>query len=162
MTIEILDDHRTEIDRLAEILQAAVEAGGSLNFVLPYSVEEARTFWRGVQGSLVFVARIEGEIVGTVQLVPAKQPNQLHRADVAKLMVYPSARRLGVARALMLALEAKAVSMGRTLLTLDTRTDDSAFGLYVSLGYTLLGTISDFALAPEGDLVAASFFYKRL
>jgi GNAT superfamily N-acetyltransferase len=61
-------------------------------------------------------------ILGTVQLDLEMPPNQQHRAAVAKLLVDPAARRRGIGRALMIALEEIARSEGRTLLTLDTVT----------------------------------------
>jgi GNAT superfamily N-acetyltransferase len=66
------------------------------------------------------LARRGDRIVGTVQLDLDMPPNQQHRASVAKLLVHPAARRLGIGRALMFALEKMARSEGRTLLTLDT------------------------------------------
>ncbi|RYG22061.1 GNAT family N-acetyltransferase, partial [bacterium] len=74
MVVEVLKDIESEIEALAEILHACVHGGASVNFVLPFSVDDARTFWRRLSGSTVFVARIEGRVVGTVSLVPAKQP----------------------------------------------------------------------------------------
>ncbi len=163
MTIETLDKIEDELDALAEILHECVLGGASVNFILPFSVEDARAWWQKVQGSIVFVARIDGEVVGTVSLVPAKQPNQPHRADVAKLLVHPKARRNGVANALMTALERRALEEGRTLLCLDTNSGEDAERLYHALGYTLLGKIPGFSIPTTGgDPKPASFFYKQL
>jgi hypothetical protein len=161
--IEVLKDIGSEIEALAEILHACVHGGASVNFVLPFSLDDAKAFWRRVSGSIVFVARIEGKVVGTVQLVPAKQPNQPHRADVAKLLVHPKARRQGVARALMTALEERALADGRTLLCLDTNTGDAAEPLYQSMGYTLLGVVPGYSVPVRGgEPMSASFYYKGL
>jgi ribosomal protein S18 acetylase RimI-like enzyme len=58
---------------------------------------------------------------------PANQP---HRAEVRKLLVHPKLRRQGIARALMAEVERHAVALFLSLLTLDTRTGDSAEPLY--------------------------------
>jgi ribosomal protein S18 acetylase RimI-like enzyme len=111
----------------------------------------------------VIVARAADRIVGSVQLDFAWPPNQQHRADVAKLLVHPDARRRGIARALMLALEALARSERRTLLTLDTWTGSHAEALYRSLGYVEVGVIPRFArgsLTPE--LEPTTIMYKEL
>ena len=111
----------------------------------------------------MLVARWSGRIAGTVQLEPAAQPNQQHRAEVVKLLVHPDARRRGIARALMSALEDVARLEHRTLLTLDTRTGDRAEPLYVSLGYISAGVIPRFARAPHSpELQATTIFYKEL
>ena len=85
---------------------------------------EAEAFWRRQlplppRGAIV-IARSDDGIDGCVMLVPAWAPNQPHRGDVAKLLVHRRARRRGLGRALMAALEAHARAVGLTLLTLDT------------------------------------------
>ena len=158
-----------EVEALADILHACVRAGASVNFVLPFPLEDARAFWRRVLGTMeaghrrLLVARRDGRTVGTVQLDLSTPPNQPHRAEVTKLLVHPEARRLGIARALMQAVEELARREHRSLLTLDTRTGDNAEPLYRDLGFTLVGVIPRYAIAPEGGrLDATSFMYKEL
>lgn len=159
-----------DVDMLGDVLHAVVQAGAGVSFFVPFSIDEARAFWRdtvlpGVPSGVrqVLVARTGDLIVGTVQLVLALPPNQRHRADVAKLLVHPSARRRGIARALMLALEDVARAGGRTLLTLDTVTGSGAEALYSSLGYVTVGVIPRYAraaLTPE--LESTTIMYKEL
>ena len=111
----------------------------------------------------VLVARQGERIVGTVQINLAVPPNQQHRADVAKLLVHPDARRQGIARSLMLAVEPIARAEGRTLLTLDTVSRSNAETLYCSLGYVVAGIIPRYArgsLTP--DLEDTTIMYKEL
>jgi ribosomal protein S18 acetylase RimI-like enzyme len=171
---EILTFSAAEMDAalpdLSTLLHACVQAGASISFVLPFSPEEAAAFWtekvrpgvaRGTR--VLLVARQGGAITGTVQLDIDTPPNQPHRGDVCKLMVHPEARRQGTARALMLALEGEARRLGRTLLTLDTRTADKAEPLYASLGYQTVGIIPNFALNTARDgLHGTTIMYKAL
>ena len=159
-----------EIDMLAEVLRAVVNGGAGVSFFVPYSLDDAWSFWNEKvlppmreSTRRVLVARREGKIVGTVQLNLAMPPNQRHRAEVAKLLVHPSARRLGIARALMLEIEKLARAEGRMLLTLDTVTASHAETLYRSLNYIVAGVIPRFArgsLTP--DLEDATIMYKEL
>jgi GNAT superfamily N-acetyltransferase len=159
-----------EVDMLADILHAVVYDGAGVSFVAPFSHDEARAFWiekvlPGVRAGTrrVLVARWGTRIVGTVQLDLATPPNQMHRAEVLKMLVHPDARRRGIARALMVALERVAQTEGKTLLTLDTWTGSSAESLYQSLGYATVGVIPRYArgsLTPE--LEPATFMYKEL
>jgi GNAT superfamily N-acetyltransferase len=159
-----------DLDALSEVLHAVVHTGAGVSFVAPFAVEEARAFWidkvlPGVRtGSrCVLVARHDGRIVGTVQIDCATPPNQTHRAEVLKLLVHPVARRRGIARALMIAVEEVARSRGRTLLTLDTWTGSHAEQLYNSLGYVTVGVIPRYArgsLTPQ--LEPATIMYKEL
>jgi ribosomal protein S18 acetylase RimI-like enzyme len=159
-----------DIDMLSDLLRAVVHDGAGVSFIVPFSREDAREFWTervlpGVRAATrrVLVARRGDEIVGTVQLDLATPPNQRHRADVLKLLVHPAARRRGIARALMIAVEPLALSDGRTLLTLDTWTGSHAEHLYRSLGYAVIGVVPRYArgsLTPA--LEPATFMYKEL
>jgi GNAT superfamily N-acetyltransferase len=161
-------DH--DIEMLADVLRAVVYGGAGVSFFVPFTIDDARAFWRErvlpavcARTRRVIVARANGRIVGTVQLDLSVPPNQRHRADVAKLLVHPTARRRGIARALMIALEAVAQAEGRTLLTLDTVTGSAAEPLYVSLGYVAVGVIPRYARkALSDDLEAATIMYKEL
>jgi ribosomal protein S18 acetylase RimI-like enzyme len=156
-------------EALTDVLHACVHDGASVNFVLPFAPDDARAFWRRVLGMLaagtrrLLVARRDGRTIGTVQLDMATPPNQPHRAEVTKLLVHPAARRQGIARALMLAIEEVARRERRSLLTLDTRTGDNAEPLYCDLGFTPIGVVPGYSIAPEGGrLDATTFMYKAL
>lgn len=159
-----------DIDMLGEVLHAVVHTGAGVSFIVPFSPEEARAFWLArvlpavrARACHVLVARWGARIVGTVQLDLPWPPNQPHRAEVAKLLVHPDARRRGIARALMIALEDIAQSESRTLLTLDTWTGSAAEQLYLSLGYIEVGVIPRFARgAHTPDLEPTTIMYKEL
>ena len=156
------------LDALAEVLHAVVLDGASVGFVLPFSLDDALAFWRDrvlpaqrAGARRIWIARAGGRIAGTVQLLLDTPPNQRHRAEIAKLLVHPEARRLGIGRALMQAAESAARAEGRTLLTLDTRTGDRAEPLYRSLGYETAGVIPGYARGPHtADLEATTIMYK--
>ena len=170
LDIELLDAVALDaaISDLAELLQACVQNGASVGFVLPLPIEEAARFWRGLapsvtEGSrLLLVARADGRIAGTVQLSLAVMPNGRHRAEINKLLVHPESRRRGIARALMIEAEALARCRDRTLLVLDTANGEAAEPLYASLGYERVGIVPDYAITPWGVLEATTIMYKRL
>jgi ribosomal protein S18 acetylase RimI-like enzyme len=159
-----------DLDALAGILHASVHSGASVGFILPFTLEDAAAFWRdrvmpaAQSGArLVLLARLDGRLAGTVQLILDTFPNQRHRAEIAKLLVHPDARRLGIGRALMLAAEEIARAERRTLLTLDTRTGDTAEPLYRSLGYIPAGVIPGYARSPLfPEFEATTIMYKPL
>ena len=64
-------------------------------------------------------------------------PNQPHRAEIAKMMTHPDHRGRGAATALMREAESLARARGRTLLTLDTATEEGASLFYEELGFSL-------------------------
>ena len=159
-----------DVDMLADVLHAVVYDGAGVSFVVPFSKDESRRFWvekvlPGVRAGTrrVLVARLGDRTVGTVQVDLAMPPNQQHRGEVLKLLVHPDARRRGIARRLMLALEDVARAEHRSLLTLDTWTGGYAETLYRSLEYVVVGVIPRYARGSTTPaLEPATFMYKEL
>jgi ribosomal protein S18 acetylase RimI-like enzyme len=160
--VERLSDE--DVRGLADLLVDVVNDGASVGFLPPLSRDEAARYWRGLpmRELILFVARGERGIVGTVHARLASLPNATHRAEIAKLMVRTDARRHGIARSLMGAAEAAALAAGRTLLHLDTREGDAANDLYRSLGYVEAGRFPRWARNPDGSLLTTVLYYKML
>ncbi|MBI1379742.1 MAG: GNAT family N-acetyltransferase [Planctomycetaceae bacterium] len=156
-----------DVERLVDLVLETVRSDAAIGFLETATRADVRAYWRGVlaaahPNTLLFVARRGAAIVGTVQVQPARAQNQPHRAEIAKLMVHPTARRTGLGRALMEAAEAGARRIGLTLITLDTRAGDTAENLYQSLGWTRLGSIPDYALDPDGRTLHGTAVYYKL
>lgn len=157
------------LGEFAALLQACVEDGASIGFVLPFSDKEAEAYWRnkvlpGLGGGLILLAALAGgRVVGTVQLDHDTFPNQRHRAELRKLLVHPAFRRRGIARMLMAEIEQRASRLGRSLITLDTRSGDGAEPLYASLGYKVAGVIPGYCRDTLVDrLDPTTIMYKTI
>lgn len=152
--------------RLADILIACVEAGASVSFLPPLSRERATAFWHraatdvGAGKRVLLAAWRDGEMLGTGMLDLATPENQPHRAEIQKILVHPSARRSGVGRHIMQALERSAMAAGRTLLTLDTRAGDAGEALYRANGWHEAGRIPNYARDADGTPHDTLFFWK--
>ncbi|VVE48014.1 GNAT family N-acetyltransferase [Pandoraea pneumonica] len=181
ITLQRLDGAQAlaAVDALADVLIDCVEGGASVSFMLPLTRERATAFWRKVADGVargervLLVAREEdgdmlgandrsGRIVGTVQLILDLPENQPHRADVAKMLVHRDARRQGVAQKLMTAIDDVARTEGRHVLVLDTVTGGDAERLYQRSGWQRAGDVPKFALMPDGEFCATTFYYKHL
>jgi ribosomal protein S18 acetylase RimI-like enzyme len=149
---------------LVELLINVVEEGASIGFISPLNKSDADEYWKEViqPGTILYVAREDQKIVGSVQLHLALKENGLHRAEVAKLMVHTGSRRKGIARKLMYAIEEKAKSENRSLLVLDTRAGDPSNILYLSLGYIESGRIPKYAKSSNGKLDDTVYYYKEV
>ena len=157
-----------EIRGLSDVLIDCVEGGASVSFMLPMSRAKAETFWRGAAAGVARGERVvisaedeTGSIVGTVQVILAQPENQPHRGDLAKMLVHRRARRRGVGAALLVAAERSALAAGKTLLVLDTASDD-AERLYARQGWQRCGQIPNYALLPDGTPCATTYFFKSL
>jgi ribosomal protein S18 acetylase RimI-like enzyme len=164
------DDIAAHICELGALLHACVHDGASIGFVLPFTTQESEAFWNSAvlpavrNGTRVlWVAQARGRIAGSVQLDHDTPRNQPHRAEVRKLLVHPGLRRQGIAQALMSELERTASQLGRSLLTLDTRTGDIAEPLYASRGYRTVGIIPGYCRHTiEDRLDSTTIMYKNL
>lgn len=159
---------QTLLPDLVHLLCATVGAGASIGFWPPLDEAEAARYWDGMiaeveAGSRVLLVARQGQaVVGSIQLALARWPNARHRAEVQKLMVTPAARRQGIGRVLLGAIEDEARLVGRTLLVLDTRLGDAAETLYLKDGYTRLGEIPNYVSEVDGSQSATVVFHKQL
>ncbi|MFD3654955.1 GNAT family N-acetyltransferase [Streptomyces sp. NPDC058620] len=158
----------TYADELAALLVDTVNGGSSVGFLAPLDRGEAAAWWRERAASveaghhLVWLARDGERVAGTIGLVRPPLPNARHRAEVAKLMVRPSARGQGLGRRLLAAAEEAAAASGVTLLILDTESGSPAEHLYRSAGWTECGSIPDYAGNPAGVLKPTTFYYRTV
>jgi GNAT superfamily N-acetyltransferase len=158
------------LEALSQILAYSVAEGAAISFMAPLSLEAATLFWsRDVQPEVIagrrilFGAERDGDFLGSVQLITAMPPNQPHRCEIAKMIVHPRSRRLGIGRALMNRALDRARELGKTLVTLDTRTGDVAEPLYASVGFEVAGVIPDFAWDPDGKARhATTYMFRRI
>jgi acetyltransferase len=145
-----------------------VHHGASVGYLAPLGQSEALGYWLGVRAAvadgsrILLVALQDGQPAGTVQLDLCQKANGTNRAEVQKLLVHSSARRAGLARALMREAEALAVSLKRGLLFLDTLAGSGAEQFYQACGYTRLGELPDYATDTAGQWRATAIYFKQL
>ncbi len=132
------------LDDFQRLLAACVEQGANIGFILPLADSVNRRFWteavrRPGPGHPGAVCRAAGRPGGRQRAAGAGYPGQpaapRGRGQVAGASGLPAP---GTPRRLMQAVEAAARAEGRELLTLDTRSDDHAEPLYLSLGYQVV------------------------
>ncbi len=158
----------SQMHAFVALLEDAVNDGASLGFLPPLDPIAAVTYWHDCIDDLeenrtLLLAVYDGKsLLGSVQLALCTRPNGAHRAEVNKLMVHTTARRLGLGKSLMAAAEDHARRIGRTLLVLDTRKGDPSESLYRRLGYLAAGEIPRYARSAGGELHTTILFFKEL
>lgn len=162
--IEQLESIEEDLAELSAVLIEVVNDGASIGFLPPLEASEANKYWECAISTdvILFVAKINGQIVGSVQLQLCTKQNGKHRAEIGKLMTHPQYRRCGVGRLLMKKAEERAAQEDRSLLVLDTREGDPSNLLYNSLGYVQAGRIPNYAISSNGELDATIIYYKSL
>ncbi|VTR60496.1 Acetyltransferase [Serratia fonticola] len=87
---------------LAQLLTDAVTHGASVGYDTQIPHEDAESYFHSLRPALakgellLWIARDESGVIGTVQLALCQKPNGRNRAEVQKLLVHSRARRNGV------------------------------------------------------------------
>lgn len=164
VAVEQLISTEVHMEELTELLIQVVDDGASIGFLPPVDLSDAMNYWEDVLNPsvILFVAKRNNRIVGSVQLHLCTKQNGIHRAEIAKLMTHPNYRRHGIGRLLMKSAEERAMREKRSLLILDTREGDPSNHLYASLDYIQVGRIPDYVKSVDGEFQATIYYYKTL
>ncbi|MBR0665083.1 GNAT family N-acetyltransferase [Plastoroseomonas hellenica] len=163
--VEELND--AEMGELCEATDAAIIEGGGFGWLGPQGRAPLERHFRGVllvPERELFVARMDGHIVGSAQLVrpPRNNEAQAFAAQLTHAYIAPYARGFGLARLLMKRVEEYAAAAGHRVLNLDVReTQSTAIALFEAVGYRHWGTHPFYARA-DGRTVAGLHYYKLL
>ena len=161
----VLDAH--DLADLCEATNAAIIEGGGFGWV---QSQDRAALARHFSGALLvpdrslFLARLDGTVVGSAQLVrpPRNNEAQAFAAQLTHAYIAPYARGFGLARLLVRRVEERAGAMGIRVLNLDVRaTQETAITLFEGLGYTRWGSHPAYARI-SGQTVAGLFYYRVL
>lgn len=163
--VQALDED--DLQALCECVDASILEGGGFAWVRPQGRSVLERYFRGillVPERLLFVARQDGIIVGSAQLVRPSRSNeaQAMNASVTQFHIAPYARGTGLGRILLEEIISGARAMGYQFLNLDVRESQSrAIALFLSLGFEKWGTNPYYAL-DDGQMLRGHYFVKRL
>ena len=161
---ELTDD---DLETLCEAADAAIIEGGGFGWVRSPGRLALQRYFRGVllvPERELFVARLDGTIVGSAQLVrpPRNNEAQAFAATLTHAFVAPYARGHGLASLMHRRVEDGARALGYQVLNLDVReTQAAAISLYERLGYQRWGEHPAYARVG-GRTVRGVYFYKLL
>ncbi|WP_439816379.1 GNAT family N-acetyltransferase [Zavarzinia sp. CC-PAN008] len=164
--VETLDD--AELEDLVDLTFEAVQEGAGFGWTDPPPPRMTlETFWKGVllvpQRSL-FLARVNGTVVGMAQMIGALPNNQAgaFAAEVSTLYVSDLARHRGLAVAILREIEALALARRLGQLDLHVRADrTAAIALFEQYGFARWGTKPRYALV-RGQYLAGHYYSKVL
>ncbi len=157
--------HAGDIDDLCDATDAAIESGGGFGWVELPAREVLERYWQGVvtmPSRELFVARLDGVICGTCQLV--KPPNnneaQSFALQLTTNFIAPWARSHRLAEMLIRIAEKYAIKEKYEVINLDIReTLTSAMRLYESMGYQQIGQHPHYAKV-DGEVLKGYYYCK--
>jgi ribosomal protein S18 acetylase RimI-like enzyme len=163
--VERLSD--ADLADLAEATDAAIIEGGGFGWIEPQGRAALERHFRGlllVPERELFVARLDGHVVGSALLVrpPRNNEAQAFSATLTHAYVAPYARGFGLARLMVTKVEERAAALGHRVINLDVReTQTTAIALFESLGYQHWGT-HPFYARVSGQTVAGRYYMRTL
>ena len=139
ITIREASEH--DRDAVWEIFHAVVAPGDTYVFDPDIPREDALAYWFQ-PGTITYVAESDGRVVGTYLLRP-NRPGLGSHVSNASFMVSPSARGLGVGRALgeHCLREARRLGYRAMQFNFVVSTNETAVKLWEGLGFTVVGTL---------------------
>ncbi|MBU6235345.1 MAG: GNAT family N-acetyltransferase [Alphaproteobacteria bacterium] len=158
---------QTDLDDLCDATDAAIKAGGGFGWVELPSRDILERYWQGVVAMplrMLFVARLDGVVCGTCQVLkpPANNEAQKHAVQLTGLFISPWARGRGISRMMLDFVEDSILKGGYSVINLDVReTMSAAIQLYESSGYQLVGKNPYYAQI-HGAYVEGRYYTKKL
>ncbi|HEX5325843.1 MAG TPA: GNAT family N-acetyltransferase [Acetobacteraceae bacterium] len=156
-----------DLHALCEATHAAIIEGGGFGWVNPPGQRSLESYYRGVllvPERQLFLARLDGSVVGSAQLVrpPRNNEAQAFAATLMHSFIAPYARGHGLARLLTRHVEEAARATGYHVLNLDVReTQAAAIRLYESMGFARWGVHPSYARVG-GKTIRGFHYYKLL
>lgn len=161
----IKEFHSGDLDDLCDATDAAIEGGGGFGWIKLPARDVLERYWQGVLAMPkreLFVARLDGVICGTCQLLkpPINNEAQSFAVKLTTNFVTPWARGHSLAKMLVEAAEKHAISEGFEVINLDIReTLKRAKDLYESMGYERVGEHPHYAKV-DGKILKGYYYCK--
>lgn len=156
-----------DLEELADATQDAIREGIGFNWVLPPEIDVLEAYWNGVlivPERVLFVARLDGTVAGSIQLLKPGLSKETTSFCVSMEahFVAPWARGHGLAKKLLQAAEREARAQGFSVVRLSVRaTQDRAIKIYEDHGYIQWGTLPYYEFV-NAQMIAGKFYYKNV
>lgn len=156
---------KSDLNDLCDATDAAIDGGGGFGWLHKPARDMLERYWQGVivaPTRWLFVARLDGVICGTTQVVlpPSHNEAQGHIVHLTTNFVAPWARGHGLARLLLESVEKTCQEKGFSVINLDVReTMTRAIELYESMGYIQFGQ-HPYSVRVDAQTITSRHYYK--
>lgn len=154
--------HATDRKALWDIIRPIIRKGGTYAFSPDITEQEMMDYWMGTD-KRIFVAEMEGEIVGTF-FIKANQPDMGNHVCNAGFMVAEEHAGKGIGRQMGIFALEEAKRLGYLAMQFNfvISTNLAAIKLWQDLGFNILGEVPEAYRHPEKGLVAVYVMYRGI
>lgn len=162
----IKEFHAGDLNDLCDATDDAIKDGGGFGWVELPARDILERYWQGVLAMPtreLFVARLDGMICGTCQLLkpPSNNEAQSFAIQLTTNFIAPWGRGHGLARMLLTQAERYALSDNYSVINLDVRaTLTRAIALYESMGYKKIGEHPAYAFID--NKIIQGYYYTKV
>lgn len=156
-----------DLHDLCDAAESSILDGGGFGWLAPPPRGVMESYWTGVllvPDRQLFVARLDGTISGSAQLVrpPRNNEAQAPCGTLTTFFIAPWARGFGFAPRLVQAVEDAARASDLQVLNLDVRaTQERAIQVYEQLGFSRWGEHPHYAFV-DGSWLTGYYYWKNL
>jgi len=145
-----------------QIIKSVISGGDTYVFSPDSTEEEMTTYWFSAEKH-VYVAELDGEIVGTMWL-KANQPGLGSHVGNAAYMVSPNAKGKGVGRKMaeFSIEEARRLGFKSIQFNIVVKSNENAVKLWQSVGFEIIGEIPDAFNHSKNGMTNAYIMYRKL
>lgn len=160
--VTVREVHESDLDRLREIYNDAVEHTLATMDTEPRSAEQMTQWWHAHRGEryIARVAEVEGSVVGYGFLSPFAGRGGYQASCEISIYLARAAQGRGIGSLFMRELTRYGLAVGfSTVMGFATSTNTASIRMMRSEGYTFVGTLRD-AARKHGRLVSLSIWQK--
>ena len=145
-----------------QIIKSVISGGDTYVFSPDSTEEEMTAYWFSAEKH-VYVAELDGEIVGTMWL-KANQPGLGSHVGNAAYMVSPNAKGKGVGRKMaeFSIEEARRLGFKSIQFNFVVKSNENAVKLWQSVGFEIIGEIPDAFNHSKNGMTNAYIMYRKL
>ena len=158
--LEFRPAQATDRKAIWDIIRPIIRKGGTYAFSLDITEQEMMGYWMGAD-KRIFVAEMEGEIVGTF-FIKANQPDMGNHVCNAGFMVAEEHAGKGIGRQMGIFALEQAKRLGYLAMQFNfvISTNLAAIKLWQDLGFNILGEVPEAYRHPEKGLVAVFVMHR--
>jgi len=155
-------------EKYMELVMNVISSGGKIGFHVPVNSIRINNYIDSLEKDienkkiLLFGYTVNEVFAGSLQLIKSSFEDTRHLLELAKMIVSPGYRKLGIAAALMNYSYIYAKTNNYKLICLSTCSDSFTVNFYKKCGYKISGIIPNYIINSDGSYSAVTKMFVEV